>query len=173
VSRDQLSSNRTGKLTFLSLQDAPEANAVPKAPLKAEIKTTFPETDILGVKLVNGRPTKAVIEVTNQDANPIQVAFVSGSLNTLKELPEDSPRYVSIVRNLTAVQYNIEVPAGEKKELPFSFAQDMQPQEVRIQLQALVSDSTGHLHEVLVHNGSASIVEAPTSFLDPQMYVFT
>jgi hypothetical protein len=72
---------------------------------------------------------------------------------------------------LTAVQYNIEVPAGEKKELPFSFAQDMQPQDVRIELSALVTDSTGNLHEVLVHNGSASIVEAPTSFLDPQMYV--
>ncbi|GKT99341.1 signal sequence receptor alpha chain [Fusarium langsethiae] len=156
-------------------QDAPDANAAPKAPLKAEIKTTFPETDILGVKLVNGRPTKAVIEVTNQDANPIQVSFVSGSLNTLKDLPEDSPRYASIVRNLTAVQYNIEVAAGEKKELPFSFAQDMQPQEVRIELQALVSDSSGALHEVLVHNGSASIVEAPTSLLDPQiifLYLF-
>ncbi|KAF5660590.1 hypothetical protein FHETE_8872 [Fusarium heterosporum] len=156
-------------------QDTPEVNAATKAPLKAEIKAIFPEAELLGVQLVNGRPTKAVIEVDNKDANPIKVAFVSGSLNTLKELPEDSPQYVSIVRNLTAVQYNIEVPAGEKKELPFSFAQDMQPQDVRIQLSALVSDSTGNLHEVLVHNGSASIVEAPTSFLDPQiifLYLF-
>ncbi|CAJ0554268.1 hypothetical protein HG530_007263 [Fusarium avenaceum] len=156
-------------------QDAPVVNAATKAPLNADIKAIFPEAEILGLQLVNGRPTKAVIEVNNKDANPITVSFVSGSLNTMKEIPEDSPRYASIVRNLTAVQYNIEVPAGEKKELPFSFAQDMQPQDVRIELSALVTDSTGNLHEVLVHNGSASIVEAPTSFLDPQiifLYLF-
>ncbi|KAG5806712.1 hypothetical protein H9Q74_007306 [Fusarium xylarioides] len=156
-------------------QDAPDANAAPKAPLKADIKATFSEADILGVKLVNGRPTKAVIEINNKDANAINVAFVAGSLNTMKELPEDSPRYTSILRNLTSVQYNIEVPAGEKKELTFSFAQDMQPQEVRVELSAVVTDSTGNLHQVLVHNGPASIVEAPTSFLDPQiifLYLF-
>ncbi|KAF5027328.1 hypothetical protein F66182_572 [Fusarium sp. NRRL 66182] len=151
---------------------AQDANATPKtSPLKADIKASFPEADILGVKLVNGRPTKAVIEVNNRDSGAIQVAFVAGSLNSPKELPADSPAYVGIVRNLTAVQYNVEVPAGEKKDLPFSFAQDMQPQDVLLQLVALVTDASGTIHEVQVHSAPASIVEAPTSFLDPQMYV--
>lgn len=123
------------------------------------------------MKLVNGRPIKAVVEITNHDSKAIDVAFVAGILATTKELPEDAPAYEKIVRNLTSVPYDLKIEAGEKKELPYSFAIDMNPQDVLVQLIAVITDSKGTVHQVQASNSTASIVEAPTSFLDPQMYV--
>lgn len=132
---------------------------------------SFPDADIFGVKLVNGRPTKAIVEVKNRDKAPIKVSFIGGQLASTKELPADKPAYESIIRNLTAIPYNLAIEAGEKKELPFAFSLDMQPQDVLLQLVAVVSDSNGNIYQLQAHNATASVVEAPTSFLDPQMCV--
>ena len=147
------------------------ANDAGEAPpeLKATFSATFPDADILGVKLVNGRPTKALIEIDNRESAAIQFAFVAGQLHHTKELPVDAAAHESIVRNITAMQYNVAVEAGEKKQLPYSFALDMQPQDVRLALTAVVLGPKGHIHQVSVHDGRAAIVEAPTSFFDPQM----
>ncbi|KAH6892053.1 hypothetical protein B0T10DRAFT_604847 [Thelonectria olida] len=158
-------------------QDASEPGTSSTTPpaLLADVSASFPEADIFGVKLVNGRPTKALIEVTNHDSSPIQLALVGGALVSTKQQPEDAPAYASIVRNLTSVQYNLEIEAGEKKELPFAFSQDMNPQDVYVQLVALLTDPKGGVHQIQAANATASIVEAPTSFLDPQiifLYLF-
>jgi hypothetical protein len=97
--------------------------------------------------------------------------FLAGTLSTTKELPEDAPSYQSVLHNLTAAQYNIEIEAGEKKELPYSFALDMQPQDVRVLLMAVVTNAKGNIFQVEAFNGTASIVEPPVSFFDPQMCV--
>ena len=137
--------------------------------LKADIIGTFPEADIFGVKLVNGRPTKAVVEVTNHEEEPITVAFVGGTLQSTQELPEDAPISAGILRNLTTVRYEAVIPSGEKQSIPYSFVLDMLPQDVRLQLTGVVVTSANNLYQVEVFNNVVSIVEAPTSFLDPQM----
>jgi hypothetical protein len=137
--------------------------------LNAEIVATFPEADIFGVKLVNGRPTKAVVDITNNEDGPIQVAFLAGQLMTPKELGPDVPAYASILRNLSTVQYQATIPPGEKQSLPYSFVLDMQPQDVRLHLIGVIMSSANQIYSVGVYDEVVSIVEAPTSFFDPQM----
>lgn len=107
--------------------------------------------------------------MTNNEAGPIQLALVSGALTSDKPLAADAPAYEGILHNLTAAQYNLAVDAGKTEAIPYSFALDMQPQDVRVQLMAVLADDKGGIFSLPAFNGTASIVEAPTSFLDPQM----
>jgi len=72
---------------------------------------------------------------------------------------------------LTATKYGVEIPAGAKESLPYTFTTDMQPEDLRLQLIAVVADSKGTIYQVQAFNETVSVVEAPTSFFDPQMYV--
>ncbi|KAM0324180.1 hypothetical protein ACHAQA_008373 [Verticillium albo-atrum] len=158
-------------------QDAvPEGAPAANAPtLAADVEATFPDADIFGVKLVNGRPTKAVVEITNNEDAPIQVAFVAGSLSRAQELATGTPQTDVIVRNLTAVRYDLTIEPKEKKAVPYSFALDMQPQDVKLQLVAVVSNAKGDIFQLPAYNAPATVVEAPTSILDPQiifLYLF-
>lgn len=151
-----------------------DATAAPST-LLADFEATFPEADIFGVKLINGKPTKALIDVTNHEEGYISVEFITGVLATLKQLPPDSPPMAAIVKNLTAVSYGAKVAPGEKLSLPYSFALDMFPQDVELRILAVVSNSEGAVFQVHVGNSTASIVDPPVSIFDPQiifLYLF-
>lgn len=88
--------------------------------------------------------------------------FIGGSLYTL----DDESK---IVRNLTTSRYNVEIPAGETQDLSYSFVTDLHPQDLRLNLATVVSDSEGKLFTVHAFNGTVSVVEPDTSIFDPQM----
>ncbi|CAG8050789.1 unnamed protein product [Penicillium salamii] len=157
-------------LALLSLQafvgtgfaaDAEQAEA--EAPVLAvSAQATFPASEIFGIKLVNGHPTQALIAVANDEPNPITVNFVGGALRN----PEDQAQ---IARNLTATRYGVEIPAGAKETISYSFATEMHPQDLQLTLSAILSDSEGRFFTVTAHNGTVSVVEADTSIFDPQI----
>lgn len=92
------------------------------------------------------------------------VALVGGSL--LQDAGDQS----HILRNLTAQRYGLEIPAGEEQTVTFSFSTEMHPQDVRLQLVAVLKDSKDAFYTVSVYNETVTVVEAPTSIFDPQMY---
>jgi hypothetical protein len=132
--------------------------------LKVSISASFPQSEIFGVKLINGHATQARLSIDNQEPQPITVSIVGGSLI------KDAGDQTHILRNLTGQRYGLEIPAGEEQTLTYSFATEMHPQDVRLQLVAVLQDKKNNLFTLSAYNETVTIVEAPTSIFDPQMY---
>ncbi|OCK93108.1 uncharacterized protein K441DRAFT_661858 [Cenococcum geophilum 1.58] len=130
--------------------------------LKVSVSASFPQSEIFGVKLINGHPTQAVISIANSEPGPVSVALIGGSLYSIQGMPQ-------ILRNLTAQRYSIEVPAGEQESVTYSFATEMHPQDLRLQLVTVLKDDKDAFYTMQIFNETVSVVEAPTSIFDPQI----
>ncbi|KAF2838040.1 hypothetical protein M501DRAFT_1004866 [Patellaria atrata CBS 101060] len=128
--------------------------------LKVSISAAFPKAEIFGIKLINGHPTQTVLSFNNEEPVPIVVKLIGGSLYDLQ-------RDV-IVRNLSSHTYDVEIPAGESDSITYSFATEMHPQDLRLNLGAVLA-AKDSIYTVSVFNETVSVVEAPTSFFDPQI----
>ena len=140
--------------------------------LNVDIKASFPQSEIFGVKLVNGHPTKAVLDVSNNEPGPVTVAIIGGSLLTPQDIP-GAPAPAQVLRNLTAARYGLEIPSGEQSSVTYTFATDMHPQDVRLNIAAILQNSEGAVFTKMVFNETVTVVEAPFSIFDPQVYVPT
>ncbi len=133
--------------------------------IAVKISTSFPSSEIFGIKLVNGHPTQALLAFSNEEPEPVSVAFIGGSLWTIA-FPQQGPQ---IVRNLTTTRYNVEIPAGQSESISYNFATELQPQDLKLNLAAVVTDSEGTPYTLPAFNETVSIVEPDTSIFDPQM----
>ncbi|EAW14470.1 putative translocon-associated protein, alpha subunit [Aspergillus clavatus NRRL 1] len=140
-----------------NVQEAPEA-----VKLAVSAQASFPASEIFGVKLVNGHPTQALITITNDEPAPVTVNFIGGSLSTLDESS-------NVIHNLTVTRYGVEIPAGQQESLSYSFATEMHPQDLKLSIVSIISNSEGQLFPVYAHNGTVSVVEPETSIFDPQI----
>jgi len=98
------------------------------------------------------------------------VNFIGGSLWSI-----DEPKGSRIVRNLTVTRYNIEIPAGGKESLSYGFATELHPQDLRLNLAAVLTDNKGAYYTVQAYNETVAVVEPDTSIFDPQiifLYLF-
>lgn len=132
--------------------------------LAVKVSTSFPQAEIFGVKLVNGHPTNAVLSVTNNEPTAISVRFIGGSLWSATYAGQPT----QLIRNLTTTAYDGIIPAGESESYSYKFVTDMHPQDVRLNLAAVVVDEKQAFHTVSAFNETVSVVEAPTSVFDPQ-----
>jgi len=130
-----------------------------------KVSTSFPSSEIFGIKLVNGHPTQALLSFTNEETEPVSVAFIGGSLWS----SQYSNMGAQIVRNLTTTRYNVEIPAGQSDSISYSFATELQPQDLMLNLAAVVTDTEGTPYTLQAFNETVSIVEPDTSIFDPQM----
>lgn len=78
---------------------------------------------------------------------------------------------MAIIRNLTSTKYGVDIPAGGQKSLSYSFTTDMNPQDLRLQIVAIIQSQEGLVYQLQAYNGTVSVVEAPISIFDPQMYL--
>ena len=132
--------------------------------MKVSVQAAFPESEIFGIKIVNGRTTQSVLSVENNEAEAIFVAYVTGSL---RKLTSDIQKPAT-VRNLTTSQFDVQIPPGGRESIIYSFTTDLHPQEVKLQLLAAILKDK-NVFTVEAFNASVAIVEAPTSIFDPQM----
>ncbi|KAI9671491.1 MAG: hypothetical protein M1817_003542 [Caeruleum heppii] len=143
--------------------------------LNVEISTSFPQSEIFGIKLVNGHATQSVLSIANHEAQAVTVEVVGGSLWSVADMRTSGPS--QNIRNLTAVRYNVAIPAGQSESLSYAFATDLQPGEVRLLLAAMVrvDGKKGAVVPVSAFNETVTVVEPETSIFDPQiifLYLF-
>jgi hypothetical protein len=151
---------------LLQVEKVQEGVEEPQTPnLNVAVSVSFPQSEVFGVKLINGHATEARLSVNNKEPTAVGVSIVGGSL--IKEVNGQS----QILRNLTSQKYSIEIPAGAEETVPYTFTTDQHPQDLRLQLVAVLKDINNNMYTVPIYNETVSVVEAPTSFFDPQMYV--
>ncbi len=113
------------------------------------------------------------MEITNHEDAPIRLSLLAGALVNPQPLPEGTPAYASIVYNLSRASYegvkDSVVEPGQTRGYPYNFALDLQPRDVALEVMAIITNDAGQMFQIGAHSGPASIVEAPTSLLDPQM----
>lgn len=124
------------------------------------------------MKVLNGHATKAILDFTNNEPEPVTVSIVGATLSTLQVLPEGAHPSTGIVRNLTAIRYDTIIPAGEKQSLPYTFTTDLHPQDLRLNIVAVVNSQAGAVYQVQAFNETVNVVDPATSIFDPQMYVY-
>ncbi|OAL46626.1 hypothetical protein IQ07DRAFT_590732 [Pyrenochaeta sp. DS3sAY3a] len=159
-----LSLRALGAFAEIEVEKVTEVNDEPQTPnLKVSVSVSFPQSEIFGVKLINGHATEARLSITNDEPTPIGLSVVGGSL--IQEAGGQS----QIIRNLTTQRYTIEIPAGEEETIPYTFSTELHPQDLKLNLVAVLKDNKNSFYTVSVYNETVSIVEAPTSFFDPQI----
>ncbi|KAF1970994.1 hypothetical protein BU23DRAFT_510666 [Bimuria novae-zelandiae CBS 107.79] len=146
-----------------NVEEVVESEQAQTPNLKVSISASFPQSEIFGVKLINGHATQARLSINNQEPEPVTVAIIGGSLI------KDAGDQTHILRNLTGQRYGLEIPGGEEQTLTYSFATEMHPQDVRLQLVAVVQDKKNNFFTLSAYNETVTIVEAPTSIFDPQI----
>lgn len=74
-----------------------------------------------------------------------------------------------IVRNVTSTRYNVQIPAGGEESVGYSFATELHPQELRLNLMAVLTTDMGAVYTLNAYNETVTIVEPDASLFDPQL----
>lgn len=132
------------------------------------VSASFPSSEIFGIKLINGHATQALLSFSNNEPEPVSVVFIGGSLWAT----ENDAKGPQILRNLTTTRYNVEILAGQKESISYNFVTELLPQDLKLNLAAVVTDTEGTAYTLQAFNETVSVVEPDTSIFDPQMYLF-
>lgn len=103
--------------------------------------------------------------MTNGEPAPVSLNFIGGSL-WADPMGGPGPQQI---RNLTTSRYTLEIPAGASESISYKFTTELHPQDLQLQLVAVLTDSKGASYTVQAYNETVGIVEPDAGFFDPQM----
>lgn len=131
-------------------------------PLKLGIDVEFPDSLFAPVTVVNGKTMRAVVTITNKEAeDAFSVDYIGGAVW--------QPDFGILIKNLTAFKYGTRIAAGDKRDLEFSFTEDLMPGEMGLHLAAVVAAADGTSYNVLAYNSTVVFTDPEHSFFDPQL----
>jgi len=171
---DPAKANHRPQPIIESIEEIPDdtATSPPGGPLQNTLsvaaQVTFPDASVFGIKLVNGKPTTALLNFLNGEEDPVTVRMIGGSLWPPSALDIKESQ---AIRNLSSTLFSTVIPPNTNQTLQYQFTTELHPQDLRLLLAAIVEDSKGHTFQIESFNGTVSVVEAPISIFDPQMYV--
>jgi len=129
--------------------------------LNVSFAIEFPDATPLGVKLVNGEPSRVVVGFTNYEPDPVTLEWVGGSLW--------DQEVGASVKNFTAYKIGMKLENSQKVEVPYQFITDMPERDFLLNLQVVLTTKEGELVSATAFNNTVSVVEPDTSLLDPQL----
>ncbi|KAL0079974.1 hypothetical protein J3Q64DRAFT_1752084 [Phycomyces blakesleeanus] len=139
--------------TFVFAQESVPASA------NLEITAEFPDNPF-GL-IVNGQRNKVVLDLNNKENEAYSVVSVSGRIT----LAED---HTKIIRNLTALRYELTIPAQTRANVPYTFYSEYTPGELG--LEVFVDLQAGDkVIRVVGYSGNITVSEPESSWFDPQL----
>lgn len=136
--------------------------------ISVSVATSF-SSEFFGVQIFNGLKSVALLDFVNNEEDYMTVKMVKGSLSSIPKDPKVTTARTHIFRNLTAARYDIAIAAGKNQSIPFTFTTDLLPQDFHLSLVATILNHEGKEYQVPAYNGTVSVVDPPTSILDPKV----
>jgi len=133
---------------FASLSNAGEPEIV--------VVASFPEDNPFG-HVVNGEKNRITLAVENKSGQNVTLTNVAGSFR--------DPETNNVVKNTTALNYDIQLLEGTKLQVPYTFYSEFKPGDMRLNLwiEHVVEDEK---YRVTAYDSIVTIVEPEVSIFD-------
>ncbi|KZT73099.1 hypothetical protein DAEQUDRAFT_636847, partial [Daedalea quercina L-15889] len=116
----------------------------------------FPEENAFG-HVVNGERNKIFLNIENQSDRNITIKSIAGSFH--------HPESNNLVKNTTALAYDVLLLEGAKMQLPYAFYSEFRPGDLKLNIW-LDHETDGHKYRVTAYDSIITIVEPETSWFD-------
>ncbi|KAI0925902.1 hypothetical protein AcW1_008213 [Taiwanofungus camphoratus] len=144
-----------GSLAFLQLVTAASIVEDPVVLVVA----SFPEDNAFG-HVVNGERNTILLTVENQSDLNITIKSVAGSFH--------HPETNALVKNTSALAYNIPLLGGARMQVPYSFHSEYKPGDLKLNIW-LEHTADGETYHVTAYDSIVTIVEPEMSWFDLKM----
>ncbi|CAL1716794.1 unnamed protein product [Somion occarium] len=146
-------------LGFLQLvAAAPEADAIEPEIL---IVANFPESNAFG-HVVNGESNKIFLTIENKSGRNVTLENIAGSFH--------HPETNKLIKNITALSYNLPLLEGAKLQLPYQFYSEFKPGDLRLNIW-LEHSLDDNKYRVTAYDSIITVVEPETSIFDIKLWL--
>jgi len=132
--------------------------SVSASPAEPEIlvTATFPEDNLFG-HVVNGEKNKISLTVENKSERNVTLMSIAGSFHHADTN--------AVIKNVTAMQYSIQLLEGKKLQVPYTFHSEFKPGDIRLNIW-LEHIADGEKYRVTAYDSIVTIVEPEVSIFD-------